>query len=274
MKFCLGFVAYSVIGIFVLILFFLIQQTLPFFQAQFFFSFFQSEWYPLEGFYGQLPMIIGSLYICALAMLIGVSFGLSSAIVIAFFTSGKTQGLIEFLVELLAGIPSVIFGLWGLTAIVPWAAQYSPPGTNLLVTALVLGMMIMPLFCVSALASFYTIPKQYMINAKALGISRMSFIIHIALPHSAKHLASGSILASVRALGETLVVMMIAGNIAKIPFSLFDPVRSLTSNIALEMAYAMDVHRSSLYASGLVLTLLVFLLVSVQTKYLGKNHNE
>lgn len=217
-------------------------------------------WYPLEGQFGMLPMILASIAVTLGAIVIALPLGLANAIYLEFYASpGTTRGF-RLLLNLLAGIPSVVFGLWGLTRLVPMITQWQPPGASLLAATLVLALMILPTIALTSASALASVPKDLLAGSMALGLCRKTQILHIMIPAARSGIASGTLLATARALGETMAVLMVAGNVVQMPTGLFEPVRVLTANIALEMAYAMGDHRASLFASGLLLTLLVWLL--------------
>ena len=167
------------------------------------------------------------------------------------------------LLALLAGMPSVVIGLWGLVSLVPLMAAWQPPGTHLLTATLVLALMILPTVALTSASALRSLPADWLRGASALGLSRWGTILGVALPGARSAIFAGLLLATARAIGETLVVLMLAGNVVRMPTGLFEPVRTLTANIALEMAYAMDQHRGALFFSGLVLVALVSLLVLI-----------
>ncbi len=165
------------------------------------------------------------------------------------------------LIELLAGIPSVVFGLWGLTVLVPVITRIEPPGASLLAASLVLALMILPTIELISSSALASVPNHHYLGARALGLSKEQAIWKVVMPSALSGVCAGTILGVARAAGETMAVMMVAGNVVQIPDSLFQPVRTLSANIALEVAYAVDLHRASLFASGLimiVMTLLAF----------------
>ncbi len=150
----------------------------------------------------------------------------------------------------------------------PLITQWQPPGASLLAAILVLTLMILPTVAITCVASLTAVPKELLSGAAALGIGRKTQILSVAIPAAKNGIVSGTLLAMARALGETMAVLMVAGNVVQNPSSLFAPVRALTANIALEMAYAADTHRAGLFASGLLLTLLVLLLAWLATRYM------
>ena len=154
----------------------------------------------------------------------------------------------------------MVFGFWGLTTLVPLVNQLHPPGASLLAGILVLTLMILPTIALTTYAAFIAVPDEYIRSAAALGLSGWSMIRGVALPAARTGIVAGIVLAAGRALGETMAVLMVAGNVVQHADSLFDPIRTLAANIALEMAYAMGDHRAVLFVSGLMLMLLVMTL--------------
>lgn len=249
----------------ILIVLFLLNESLPFIASGWrdghLLGLLQDQgWYPLEGRFGMAPMILASIAVTLGAIVVALPLGLANAIYLEFYASPASARGFRLLLNLLAGIPSVVFGLWGLTRLVPLITQWQPPGASLLAATLVLALMILPTIALTSTSALASIPRELLAGGMALGMRRHTQILHIALPAARSGIAGGTLLATARALGETMAVLMVAGNVVQMPSGLFEPVRVLTANIALEMAYAMDVHRASLFASGLLLTLLVWLL--------------
>lgn len=253
-----------------LIIAFLVKESWPLFTDMFidsesngaWLSLFQSAgWYPLEGQFGMAPMIWASLAVTLGALALALPVGLACAMFLQFFAPAALAPGFRLLLNLLAGVPSVVFGLWGLTRLVPLIISWQPPGTSLLAAILVLSLMILPTVALTSAAALAAVPRELTAAATALGLRRNTRILQVILPAAKSGILSGAMLAAARALGETMAVLMVAGNVVQNPSGLFEPVRVLTANIALEMAYAMGGHRASLFASGLLLTLLVWLLV-------------
>ena len=247
--------------ILLLIFSFLVIEAWPVMDLSHGFAFLHDEgWYPLENLFGMTPMILGSMVITLLTMMLAVPLGLASAIFMCFYAPRPIAKSFKLMLNLLAGIPSVVFGLWGLTELVPLFAQWRPPGSSLLTASLVLALMILPTVALTSYTALTAVPIDIMAGASALGMSRKGQVLSVALPAARTGIIGGSLLATARALGETMAVLMVAGNVVQIPTSLFDPIRTLTANIALEMAYATGEHRASLFATGLLLTLTVMVL--------------
>ncbi|MDT8408988.1 MAG: phosphate ABC transporter permease subunit PstC [Wenzhouxiangellaceae bacterium] len=222
-----------------------------------------SGWYPMEGRFGLLPMLWASLLITAGAIALAAPLGLMNAIALRFFLPPGLAAGYRALLALLAGIPSVVIGLWGLVSLVPLIALWQPPGAGLLTATLVLALMILPTVALTSSSALHAVPSDWLRGSAALGLSRWGTITGVALPAARQGIIGGMLLAMARAVGETLVVLMVAGNVVQMPSGLFDPVRTLTANIALEMAYAMDLHRSALFVSGLLLVALVTILALI-----------
>ena len=169
-------------------------------------------------------------------------------------------------------MPSVVFGFWGLLVLVPWIARLAPPGASVLAGMLVLALMILPLVALTADAALAQVPQQYLRGAAAMGLSRWGTIRKITLPVAMPGILSGVVLQTGRALGETMAVLMVSGNVVQVPSSWFQPVRTLTANIALEMSYAVDQHRTALFVSGLLLLILTIVLVVIADRFRRIRH--
>jgi phosphate transport system permease protein len=227
-------------------------------------------WYPLEGKFGVLPMLYSSLALATGALAVAAPLGLGCAIFAVFYAPPRLSAYFRGILNLLAGIPSVVFGLWGLTALVPIISQWQPPGTSLLAGSCVLALMVLPTIALTSAAALESVPRSLLAGAAALGFRRQTTILSVAIPTARDSIISGCLLATARALGETMVVLMVAGNVVQNPHGPFEPVRAVTANIALEMAYAMGDHRASLFAAGLLLTLLIWGLALLATRISGK----
>ena len=222
--------------------------------------FLDPAWQPLEGLFGLAPMLYATLLAAGGAVLIAAPLGIASAIFGQFYAGTRLRRASRMMLGLLAGVPSVVFGLWGLTELVPLIARWQPPGASLLAATLILALMILPTVALTAGSALAAVAPAWLRGAAALGMSRRALILGVALPAARSGILAGVLLALARAIGETMAVLMVAGNVVQVPTSLFDSVRVLTANIALEMSYATDVHRSGLFASGLLLMVFVLLL--------------
>lgn len=224
-------------------------------------AFFTSDgWYPSSGQFNLWPMLVATLAASLGAMLLALPLGIASAVFLCFHAPTPIANGYRRLIVLFAGIPSVVFGLWGLTVMVPLIAQIAPPGASLLAAILILALMILPTVALTSEAAIAAVPVHYAHGAFALGLSRASSEWRVVVPAARAGIASGALLAMGRALGETMAVLMVAGNVVQIPGSVFDSVRVLTANMALEMAYATGNHRASLFVTGVVLMALVAVL--------------
>jgi phosphate transport system permease protein len=271
----LGLLASFSVGLLALIFLFLGLESWPSLieggWLRFIGSFGKDGWYPLEGKYEIAPMVVATLVVSLGAILIAAPLGIASAVFIRFFASAKLAQVYLSMVALLAGIPSVVFGLWGLTNLVPIIGEWQPPGTSAFAAMLVLAVMILPTITLTSAAALKSVPKSWLIGAQALALSRRSVVLGVALPAARQGIASGILLAMARALGETMAVVMVAGNVVQLPSSVFDSVRVLTANIALEMAYATGVHRASLFASGLLLAIFAMILAFLAARDVRSN---
>ena len=218
-------------------------------------------WFPTSGQYGMWPMVLGTTLCAALAMLLAVPTGVISALWLNFYAPKSVAVWYRRLLELLAGIPSVVYGFWGLVALVPLIARLAPPGASLLAGGLILGIMVLPTVALISDSAISAVPREQMMGARALGTSTVGALFHVVLPAARSGIRTSIVLALGRAVGETMAVLMVCGNVVQVPGSVLDPVRTLTANIALEMAYATSEHRAALFVSGLFLVILVASLV-------------
>lgn len=219
-----------------------------------------TTWKPANGLYGIFPMILGSVYVTAGALVIGVPIGLLCAIFLSQFASSKAARIIKPGIELLAGIPSVVYGFFGLVLIVPFIREtFGGSGQSILAASIILGIMILPTIITVSESSLNAVPQNYYEGALALGADHERAVFKIMVPAAISGIMAGVILGVGRAIGETMAVIMIAGNQARVPDSVLEGVRTLTANIVLEMGYAADLHREALIATACVL--FVFILI-------------
>ncbi len=220
-----------------------------------------SVWKPTADVYGILPMILGSIYATVGALVIGVPVGMLCAIYLSKYASPRMRKLITPGVELLAGIPSVIYGFFGLVVIVPLIrAAFGVQGMSLLAAMIILGIMILPTIITLSVSAIDAVPESYYEGARALGADHTRSIFRVMVPAAKSGIMAGIVLGVGRAIGETMAVVMIAGNQAQIPGSLLSGVRTLTSNVVLEMGYAVDLHRDALIATAVVLFVFVLII--------------
>lgn len=220
-----------------------------------------TTWRPANDIYGIFPMIIGSIYVTAGALIFGVPAGLLTAIFLSRFASAKVAALLKPGVELLAGIPSVVYGFFGLMIIVPFIRLNAPGnGLSLLAASILLGIMILPTVITVAKNALDAVPQSYYEGALALGATHERSVLRVLVPAAISGIMAGVVLGIGRAIGETMAVVMVAGNQPIIPASIFDGVRTMTANIVLEMGYAADLHRGALIATGVVLFVFILLI--------------
>lgn len=222
---------------------------------------FSSHWAPTKGHFGILAMIISSVLVTLGAMVIGVPLGLSCAIVLAEFSPKRLKMVLKPTLELLAGIPSVVYGFLGVIWLVPLIRNHlGGPGLSLLAASIILGIMILPTVISISIDALTAVPDLYRDGSLALGATRWQTVSRVVLPAASSGIITAIILGMGRAIGETMAVIMVAGNALQIPTSILDPVRTLTSNIALELGYAAGRHREALFATGIVLFIIIMIL--------------
>lgn len=220
-----------------------------------------TTWRPAADQYGILPMIIGSVYATIGALAIGIPIGLFAAVYLSRFASPRVKRILTPGVELLAGIPSVIYGFFGLVVLVPLIREvFNVQGMSLLAASIILGIMILPTIITVARNAIDAVPDSYYEGALALGADHERSVFRVLVPAATSGIMAGVVLGVGRAIGETMAVVMIAGNQAVIPDSILDGVRTLTTNIVLEMGYAADLHREALIATAVVLFVFVLII--------------
>ncbi len=218
-------------------------------------------WKPSQNIYGIFSMIVGSLYVTAGAMIIGVPIGILTSVFMAKFCPKRVYKIIKPAVELLAGIPSVVYGFFGLMVIVPLIRQFfGGSGTSMLAASVVLGIMILPTIIGVSESALRAVPDSYYEGSLALGASHERSVFFTVLPAAKSGILAGVILGIGRAVGETMAVVMVAGNQAVIPNKLTEGVRTMTANIVLEMGYAADLHREALIATAVVLFVFILMI--------------
>ncbi len=220
-----------------------------------------TEWEPSRDIYGIFPMIVGSLYVTAGAIVVGVPIGVLCAVFLARFCSRGLHRLLKPAVDLLAGIPSIIYGFFGLTVLVPLVQRlFETSGKGILTASVLLGLMILPTIISTTEAALRAVPEPYYEGALALGATHESSVFRVVLPAAGSGTLTGVVLGVGRAIGEAMAVYMVAGNQALLPESLLSGVRTMTANIVLEMGYAQDLHREALIATGVVLFVFILLI--------------
>jgi phosphate transport system permease protein len=218
-------------------------------------------WKPGSGLFGIAPMILGSIYATAGAVIFGVPLGVCTAVFMAKFCGKRLYRVLSPSVSLLAGIPSIIYGFFGLVVMVPALREiFGGSGKSLLTASLLLGFMILPTIISISEASIRAVPESYYEGALALGAAHEQAVFFTVLPAAGQGIMAGVVLGIGRAVGETMAVVMVAGNQAVIPQSLVRGLRTLTANIVLEMGYAADLHREALIAAAVVLFVFILLI--------------
>ena len=224
-------------------------------------NFFGKIWKPGQDLYGIFPFIIGSIYVTAGAMVVGVPLGVLCAVFLACFCPDRLYRVLNPAVRLMAGIPSIVYGFFGLMVIVPVVQALSgTSGKGLLTASLLLGIMILPTIIGTAEPALRAVPRSYYEGALALGATQERSVFSVVLPAAGSGVLSGVILGVGRAIGETMAVIMIAGNQTRMPGGLLDGLRTMTSNIVLEMGYSSGLHRQALIATGVVLFVFILLI--------------
>ena len=221
---------------------------------------FGTKWKPSSGYYGIFPMIIGSILVTGFAVVIGVPIGILCAVFMSHYCPKKLYRFVKPAINLLAGIPSIVYGFFGLVVIVPIMKElFGGSGKSLLTAGILLGIMILPTVIKTTESSLNAVPKSYYEGALALGATHERSVFFASLPAAKSGILAAIILGVGRAIGETMAVILVAGNQTVIPKNITSGIRTLTSNIVMEMGYAGGLHREALIATGVVL--FVFILI-------------
>jgi phosphate ABC transporter permease protein PstC len=258
-------VAFSAVSVLAVITAFIFMEGTPIMFKYGFKSFLAGmDWYPSEKSFGLLPMIAGSLMVTLGALVIGVPLGLSCAVFLTEFSTKRTRRVVKPVIELLAGIPSVVYGFMGIVILVPFIREtFGGPGLSVLAAAVILGIMILPTVISISIDSLLAVPATYREGSIAMGATRWQTTKMVLFPAARSGIVASIILGMGRAIGETMAVIMVAGNAVHIPGSILAPVRTLTSNIALEMGYASGEHREALFATGVILFVIIMILNTI-----------
>ncbi len=220
-----------------------------------------TKWKPSNNIYGIFPMILGSIYVTAGAILLSMPIGLLTAIYMAKFCPPKIYKVLKPAVGLLAGIPSVVYGFFGLTVIVPFIREtFGGNGDSMLAASVLLGIMILPTIITVGESAIRAVPESYYEGALALGASHERSVFFTLVPAAKSGITAGAVLGVGRAIGETMAVIMVAGNQARMPAGILKGIRTLTANIVIEMGYAADLHREALIATAVVLFVLILII--------------
>ncbi len=259
--------ALTSVGAVLLITYLIFAEGLPLFSHVGVWDFLSgTEWKPTKDIFGILPMIVGTVYTTGIALLIGIPVGLGCAIFLAEIAPRKVAIVLRKCIEILAGIPSVVYGFFGLVILVPIIRSFGfGPGYSVLAAGLILAIMILPTIITIAEVSMRAVPNGYKDGSLALGASKWQTIKKVCLPTSKSGIISGVVLGVGRAVGETMAVIMVAGSTPIIPGSIFEPVRTMTVNIVLEMGYAVvgSTHYSALFATGIALFVFIMIINAV-----------
>lgn len=227
-------------------------------------------WQPGNNHFGIFPMLVGSLYVTVGALLIGAPSGVLGAIYLAFFCPKKIYPVLKQMINLMAGIPSIVYGFFGLVVLVPLFQPFNGSGKGVMTASILLGIMILPTIINISEDALRAVPDVYYEGSVALGASHERTVFRIMVPAAKSGIVAALILGLGRAIGETMAVMMVAGNQAIVPTGIFSGVRTLTTNIVMEMGYATDLHREMLIATAVVLFIIILIVNLVVTIFKGK----
>ncbi|MBP7584590.1 MAG: phosphate ABC transporter permease subunit PstC [Spirochaetes bacterium] len=256
-----GFAVSSILFLFLIFAFIFIEGLPLFYKAGVGKIILGMKWAPTRGHFGIFPMIVSSFMVTVGALVIGGPIGLACATYLAEYAGRKRKLFLKPALELLAGIPSVVYGFLGVIYIVPAVRTvFGGSGFSLLATSIVLGVMIMPTVISISYDSLMSVPRSYREGSFAMGATKWQTVFRVVIPAARSGILAGFILGMGRAIGETMAVIMLAGNALKIPAGPLDSLRTLTSNIALELAYASGDHRLGLFSTGIVLLVIIMIL--------------
>jgi phosphate transport system permease protein len=251
----------SIFFLFLIFAFIMSEGLMLFFRVGVSHIIFGLKWAPTKGFFGIMPMIVSSFMVTAGALCVGGPLALACATYLAEYAGKKTKMLLKPSLELLAGIPSVVYGFLGVIYIVPIIREYlGGSGFSVLSASLILGIMILPTIISISFDALTSVPAAYREGSFSMGATKWQTIYRVVIPAARSGILAAFILGMGRAIGETMAVIMVSGNALKMPTSALDPLRTLTSNIALELAYATGDHRSSLFSTGVVLLVIIMVL--------------
>jgi phosphate transport system permease protein len=252
-------IAFSSIGILALIAFFIFEQGVPLIWKVGPGSFLLGErWFPGRGSFGIFPMIVGSFWVTLGALIVGVPLGVACAVFLCELTPPAVSTVFRPTIQLLAAIPSVIYGFWGLIVLVPLIRIHlGGPGLSVLAGSLVLGIMILPTIISISEDALRALPRTFKEGALSLGATHWQTIWRVLLPAARSGIVASIILGMGRAIGETMAMIMILGNAVQMPHSILNSARTLTTNIGIEMGYATGDHRQALFATGVVLFFII-----------------
>jgi phosphate transport system permease protein len=246
------------------IIFFILREGLPAFAQIGFLNFvFGLDWSPSNSQYGILPMIVGSLAVTFGSLILAVPLGIACAILLAEVAPNRVRRILRPAVELLVGIPSVIYGLVGMLVIVPTIRQIGGSGYSILAACIVLMAMVLPTIISISDDSIRAVPPKYKEGSLAMGTTHWQTIWHVLVPAARSGIGAGIILGIGRAIGETMAMIMVIGNAVILPTSPLDPARTLTGNIAVEINYASGLHQNALFATAIILLAFIVILNAI-----------
>lgn len=227
-------------------------------------------WRPGNNLYGIFPMIMGSICVTFLSIAMGVPVGIFCAVFMASYCPKKLYGICHTAINLMAGVPSIVYGFFGLVLIVPWMNQITgKDGSTMLSASIVLAIMILPTIIAQAETSIRSVPQSYYEGSLALGATKERSLFRVMLPAARSGVMAGIVLGIGRSIGETMAIIMIAGNQPRMPKGLFKGIRTMTANIVIEMGYAEGLHREALIATGVVLFVFI-LLINLSVSFLNR----
>lgn len=255
-------IALSTLSVLALITVFIFIKGVPIIAKVGLFNFvFGMKWAPSQGAFGIFPMIVGSISVTLGAAILGVPIAICCSIFLAEFAPVTFRNIFRPAIQLLAGIPSVVYGFWGVIFIVPAIRNYlGGPGLSILAGSIILAIMILPTVISITEVSMLALPRYYKEGALALGLTHWQTIRFLLVPAAKSGIVAAIILGIGRAIGETMAVIMVLGNAVALPESVLDPVRTLTTNIGIEMGYASGDHQQALFATGIVLFVIIMVL--------------
>lgn len=257
----LQLLAFSCLAALLAITCFIFKEGVPFIVRVGLDNFLSGDWHPTAQRYGIGYMIVGTAVVTGGALLLGVPLGIACAVVLGEMCTERLRGLLKPIVEILAAIPSVVFGFIGIAVLLPWIRRHlGGPGASALAGALVLGVMILPTIIAISLDALRTVPRAYRDASLAMGATEWQTTWRVVLPAARSGIVAAVILGVGRAVGETMAVVMVTGNAVQLPRTPLLPLRTLTANLALEMAYSTGEHRAALFATGVVLFVVIVLL--------------
>lgn len=267
--------ALSSISVLALITVFILIKGVPLIADVGLFNFiFGMSWAPSRGEFGIFPMIVGSVSVTLGAAIIGVPIGICGSIFLAEFAPARVGNIFRPAIQLLAGIPSVVYGFWGMLFVVPVIRDHlGGPGLSILAGSIILAIMILPTIISISEVSLLALPRQYKEGALALGMTHWQVIHSVMLPAAKSGIVAAVVLGIGRAIGETMAVIMVLGNAVALPNSVLDPVRTLTTNIGIEMGYAEGSHEQALFATGIVLFVII-MIINGFAQYITRDKNK